>query len=414
MFVGFNLTFLPQHNAGLLGMVRRVFTYTAELGVGSYNLISTIGAYVTALGVLTFVWNFVQTVRSGQAAGDNPWNANTLEWTIASPAPAYLFHAIPEVRSRDPVWNGDWSWWEPPRRGDSAGAADPSSEHSRDRAPHQGKLWRELAGTTVMDARPESIIRIAGDSIWPFVAAVMITLASVALLFNWLWVGVIGTLAAIAAMIVWMWPTREERELPGAGATLGHPDLPVYTSGTASADSWAMALSVLGVGITYAYVIFSYYYLRFHAPSWPPSDVPLPGLAHALASLAVLLLSAVPMFLAERAVRRGDQRRLRLGLGVSAGLGCVFLALQTADYLQLGLAPQANAYSAIVVVASASHLAIVVAGLIVSAIVQAQAWRGHFYQQRFVAVQNTALYWYFAAGSGIVTFAMLYLTPHLL
>jgi cytochrome c oxidase subunit I+III len=414
MFIGFNLTFLPQHNAGLLGMVRRVFTYPAELGVGPYNLVSTIGAYVTALGVATFLWNFVQTVRSGESASSNPWNANTLEWIVPSPTPAYTFREIPEVRSRDPLWNQDWSWWQPERRPGGADAPSPGSERRAEEAEEPEHLWREMPGTTVMEAQPESIVRIAGDSIWPFAAAVAITLASVGLLFNQALLGAVGTLLSIACMIVWMWPNRRERELPGAGATLGYPALPAHTSGLASPDWWAMALSVLAVAITFAYVVFSYYYLRFHAPSWPPAGVALPALPLALAALLVLLLSAGPAYLAERAIRRGDQRGLRRGLAISAVLGVVFLVLQGYDYMNLGLQPAAHAYSAIFLVTAGAHLAIVIAGLVISVIVQVQAHRGYFNEQRFVAVQNTAMYWYFAVVSGVVTFAMLYLTPHVL
>jgi heme/copper-type cytochrome/quinol oxidase subunit 3 len=243
---------------------------------------------------------------------------------------------------------------------------------------------------------------------------VAVTIASVGLLFNQALLGAVGTLLSIACMIVWMWPNRRERELPGAGATLGYPALPAHTSGLASPDWWAMALSVLAVAITFAYVVFSYYYLRFHAPSWPPAGVALPALPLALAALLVLLLSVGPTYLAERAIRRGDQRGLRRGLAISAVLGVVFLVLQGYDYMSLGLEPAAHAYSAIFLVTAGAHLTIVIAGLVISAIVQVQAHRGYFNERRFVAVQNTAMYWYFAVVSGVVTFAMLYLTPHVL
>jgi hypothetical protein len=149
-------------------MVRRVFTYPAELGVGPYNLVSTVGAYVTALGVATFLWNFVQTVRSGESASSNPWNANTLEWIVPSPTPAYTFRdrEIPEVRSRDPLWNQDWTWWQPERHPGGANAPSPDSERRAEEAEEPEHLWREMPGTTVMEAQPESIVRIAGDSIW--------------------------------------------------------------------------------------------------------------------------------------------------------------------------------------------------------------------------------------------------------
>jgi cytochrome c oxidase subunit I+III len=400
LFIGFNLTFLPQHNAGLLGMPRRVFTYSADLGITPYNLVSTLGAYVMAVGVITFLWNFVQTYRSGPAASTNPWNAGTLEWSVPSPPMSHNFSRLPEVRSRDPLWTDAWSWWEPPQR-------RPPSEPPR-------RLWRETLGTTVLEARPESVVQLADDSIWPFAAAVAVTLASVGLLYDQAILSALGTLATMACLIVWTWPTRDERELPGIGATLDHPDLPVRTSGPAATAWWAMVLSVMTLGITLAYVIFSYYYLRYHTPAWPPSGIDPPGLLIPGLCLLVLLVSAVPIALAARAIRRDDQRTLRIGLLLGLALGIVFLVLQGVDYLRLGLDPVANAYGAIVAVTAGAHLAIVFGGLVLGAIVLARAWRGHFDGRRFVAVENTVLYWYFAAASGVVTFAVLYLTPHLL
>ena len=99
MFVGFNLTFFPMHIAGLLGMPRRDYTYLPGLGFEIPNLLSTIGAYVLALGILLFVVNWLWSLRSGEAAGPNPWDASALEWATPSPPPVFNFRLIPTVRS---------------------------------------------------------------------------------------------------------------------------------------------------------------------------------------------------------------------------------------------------------------------------------------------------------------------------
>ena len=103
--IGFNVTFMPQHLLGLAGMPRRVYTYPAGLGWDSLNAMSTVGAYIMGLGVLIFVANVFLSLRAGRAAGDNPWEAWTLEWATASPPPAYNFAAIPAVTSRRPLWD---------------------------------------------------------------------------------------------------------------------------------------------------------------------------------------------------------------------------------------------------------------------------------------------------------------------
>jgi cytochrome c oxidase subunit 1/cytochrome c oxidase subunit I+III len=103
--VGFNLTFLIQHVLGLLGMPRRVYTYPDVPGWGAMNMLSTIGAFILALSVLLLVFNVAQSARIGAIAGNNPWQAWTLEWLATSPPPEHNFDAVPPVRSRRPLWD---------------------------------------------------------------------------------------------------------------------------------------------------------------------------------------------------------------------------------------------------------------------------------------------------------------------
>ncbi|HEX2911823.1 MAG TPA: cytochrome c oxidase subunit I [Chloroflexia bacterium] len=104
-FIGFNTTFLVQHFLGLMGMPRRVFTYPDRPGWGILNLTSTIGAFILAAGILAFMWNVFVSLRHGQKAGNDPWDAWTLEWTTTSPPPPHNFSQLPVVRSRRPLWD---------------------------------------------------------------------------------------------------------------------------------------------------------------------------------------------------------------------------------------------------------------------------------------------------------------------
>jgi len=105
-FIGFNLTFMIQHVLGMLGMPRRVFTYPALPGWAAMNMLSTIGAFVLAFSVLIFMVNLLISLRSGKLAGDNPWNAWTLEWATTSPPPPENFtHGVPPIRGRRPLWD---------------------------------------------------------------------------------------------------------------------------------------------------------------------------------------------------------------------------------------------------------------------------------------------------------------------
>jgi cytochrome c oxidase subunit 1 len=103
--IGFNLTFFPMHWVGLLGMPRRIYTYSSELNLGGINLFMSISALLMAFGTLVFAWNIIRSWRKGEKAGPNPWKASTLEWATTSPPPVYNFAQLPEVRSRNPLWD---------------------------------------------------------------------------------------------------------------------------------------------------------------------------------------------------------------------------------------------------------------------------------------------------------------------
>jgi cytochrome c oxidase subunit 1 len=103
--IGFHLTFDPQHFAGFLGMPRRIYTYQPGRGWELWNLMSSIGALFQAAGVICLVINLLRSAHKGKIAGDDPWDAWTLEWATTSPPPEYNFETLPEVRSRRPLWD---------------------------------------------------------------------------------------------------------------------------------------------------------------------------------------------------------------------------------------------------------------------------------------------------------------------
>jgi cytochrome c oxidase subunit I len=105
MLAGFNLTFFPMHIAGLLGMPRRIYTYSADRGWTIWNQLSTAGAAMLAVCFAVFFWNLFVSARRGAVAGDDPWDAWTLEWATTSPPAPYNFEKIPLVRSRRPLWD---------------------------------------------------------------------------------------------------------------------------------------------------------------------------------------------------------------------------------------------------------------------------------------------------------------------
>jgi cytochrome c oxidase subunit 1 len=105
LFVGFNLAFFVQHMLGIQGMPRRIADYAPDAGWTEMNLISTVGAFLIAASMIPFVVNVVTSLMNGRKAGDDPWEANTLEWATTSPPPTYNFDSLPPIRSERPVFD---------------------------------------------------------------------------------------------------------------------------------------------------------------------------------------------------------------------------------------------------------------------------------------------------------------------
>jgi len=105
LVIGFNVTFLTMHIPGMLGMPRRIYTYPADRGWEVWNLVTTLGVPLQAIAVLIFIVNAIVSLRSGERAGNDPWDAWTLEWATTSPPPPYNFDTDPLVTSRRPLWD---------------------------------------------------------------------------------------------------------------------------------------------------------------------------------------------------------------------------------------------------------------------------------------------------------------------
>ena len=103
--IGFHLTFDFMHVPGILGMPRRIYTYEPGRGWEIWNLIVSIGAVVQGIAILIFVFNLLWSMFKGEPAGNDPWDAWTLEWSTSSPPPDYNFATIPVVQSRRPLWD---------------------------------------------------------------------------------------------------------------------------------------------------------------------------------------------------------------------------------------------------------------------------------------------------------------------
>jgi cytochrome c oxidase subunit I+III len=228
LFAGVNLTFFPMHFVGLRGMVRRIYTYPAGMGWDRLNMVETIGAYVTAAGILLFIANVVMSRRSGREAGANPWGAGSLEWTTSSPPPEYNFVTIPSVTGREPLWESHDVVTGPagessddpidPRRAEVSRAVSAQALHEIGAARTRADLpdWqvldrgKEALASTLLDGDPQGVLRMPEDSLAPLVLGLALAGLFYALLFKApVWTGV-ATLATIVTVAWWLWPTPAE------------------------------------------------------------------------------------------------------------------------------------------------------------------------------------------------------------
>jgi cytochrome c oxidase subunit 1 len=178
MFIGMNLTFFPMHFLGLDGMPRRIYTYAAGSGWEMWNRVETVGAFVIAVAVLIFFVNVVRSLRAGEPAPADPWDAATLEWTMSSPPPEYNFAQIPTVNSARPFWLHKY------------GPTRDTSTHVRDE------------GTPAQPPEPRERIDLPSPSFWPLVAALGLASAAAGALVG-PWAVLLGVAVLVIGVFAW-------------------------------------------------------------------------------------------------------------------------------------------------------------------------------------------------------------------
>jgi cytochrome c oxidase subunit 1 len=181
MLVGFNLTFGPMHVLGLQGMSRRIYTYDEGLGFDAWNLVSSIGSFTLAVGVLLFIINIFYSKAKAKhlpPPGPDPWDARSLEWMIQSPPPEYNFDPIPEVHGMDEYWHRKYG----------------ENEH--------GKVVRIAETKDVVQPGDSVGVHLPSPSYWPLVIAVGLPIIGYGLIFN-LWLCLIGGAVVLAGVYGW-------------------------------------------------------------------------------------------------------------------------------------------------------------------------------------------------------------------
>ena len=370
MFIGFNLTFFPQHYLGAIGMPRRIYTYRAGLGWEFWNLVSTIGSFGIALAVALFAWNWWRTMRGPASAPADPWDGRTLEWRTSSPPPVHDFDEIPPVYSRDTFWR---------------------EKHGRVPAP------------AVLAHRPDGHgIHLPPPSYWPIVLAAGIVLAAV---------GALSTLAlvflgsAIAVVAIFRFALEQHRD-PAHAVQVGvvgidHRKLGMWTFLGSECFLFGSLIAT---------------YLAYKGRSVVgPQPHEVFNLQLTTLSTFDLLMSSLLMVLALAAVQRGDHRQARLWLGGTAFFGLIFLGFQVYEFTTFivhdGLTLQQNLFGSTFYVLTGFHGGHVAVGVIWLLTLLLLDLRGKLGPEDSTKVEVAGLYWHFVDVVWIAIFTLVYLLP---
>jgi cytochrome c oxidase subunit I+III len=367
-FVGTTLTFFPMHILGLIGMPRRQYTYPGGMGWTGWNLVETIGSYILTVGLVLIVVNLVRSLFRGAPSGPDPWKAPTLEWATSSPPPEYNFAVIPAVTSPYPMWDLEDR------------AAD---RLALDRGERVYETGEQTPTSSVLDGEWDEVLEPPSESGKPIILALALgALFTMLLLEHWVTAGVCAAAAALV-LVWWHWTeaepvARRRRSLP-----LG---------------VWGMVLLICTEGALFFVLIGSYWYLRFRDTHWPPPGVPDPKVALPLILTGVLLLSAVPVVAAARAVRVGRVTVARGLLAFALLVQLGYLAVQITQFRLdfLDFKPSGSAYGSAYFLLVALHHLHVVVGILLSGVLLAKLAKG-ITPYRETGLRAISYYWCFVA-----------------
>lgn len=403
MFVGFNLGFFPMHFSGLMGMPRRVYTYPGDVGLGLPNLLSSIGAFIFALGVAIVVIDLCLSPWRKRAVR-NPWAAGTLEW-LALPKSEdndWGVRSVPLVESRYPLWHQPGFV----RDVDEGRYFLPDAE--------EGK--RELMITTVLDAQPLQVARVGGPTIVPMLAALALGGVFILTTFHLYAAAAVSSVAALAVILWWLAtgtgiiPEKTEKHA-GRGLVL-----PLYSSGPASPGWWAMFITMTADATAFGSLVFGYFFYWTIHPDFPPqgqAGLAGPGVSWPMVALVLIAAGWALTVAARETNARGRIGAARLALTVAAAATVAGGAASLAGPWLAGLDPRLHVYPAMVwvlVLWIAAH-----AGL--GAIMQLYAF-GRSLAGRMTAthdgdIRNVAVYHHFLVLSALIALIVIAFFPGL-
>ncbi|MFP5384850.1 MAG: cytochrome c oxidase subunit I [Bacteriovoracia bacterium] len=385
--IGFNVTFFPMHISGLLGMPRRIFTYPNEMEVSTLNLISTVGAFILAAGLLVLLYDLIRPKKKEPFSERNPWNAGTLEWSMKIPDRKWGIRSVPLITSRYPLWD------------------QPDFLHNIDNGkyylPDAAEEMRETLVTTSVDAKPIQCLRVPGPTFLTHLAALFSFGFFVFGTFHMWFQAMISGALAIFFIVYWLWtgtawiPEKEEKDV-GMGQTL-----PLYSSGPAAVGWWAMFITMLADITAFISLIFGYFFY------WTVQDEFVrgegPGILWPVTGAFLIVLSWISTKLAKRFNRSDRPKHFYL----SSILGVLFSIIGGMAFLRgpelYQMDPKAHVYEAIVYILiywTCFHIAV---GIMMQLYCMARRMAGKMTAKYDADITNVSLFKSFLAVTAVLT-----------
>jgi cytochrome c oxidase subunit I+III len=388
VFVGFNVAFFPMHLTGLLGMPRRVHTYLPGLGWDWLNLVSTIGAFMIAAGVLLFLVDVARRFRmSAEGNAGNVWNAGTLEWL---PSGNYSNRSVPIVHSAYPLWDD-------PRLAERVAAGAYY-------LPRSATGTRDTLVTSPVDAKPQFVLRLPMPGWAPLIGAWFTAAFFLLLTFKLVALATACGVVAIAALLRWGW--HLDPPPIGAADIGGGLKLPTYVSGPMSQAWWAMVVLMLVSGSLYACLLFSYLYLWTVNPELWARDAP--SAAFPLAQCVALLLSSAAVAFAHRtAGKTGACWPLWLAIPL------LLAGFVISIFSQSDVSPKADAYGAIVHAFLSVDGWFAAVAIVLALFALARRHAGKLDAVRRVTFDNARLFWHYTVAQTLAGTALVHGFPRI-
>ncbi|RUO63099.1 cytochrome c oxidase subunit I [Pseudidiomarina insulisalsae] len=335
VFIGFNATFFLMHLTGLLGMPRRVYTFSEGVGWDGLNLLSSVGSFIIAAGVAIIIIDVVLHFRFGRKAPDNPWNADTLEWAAGMPPRMYNFASLPEIKSRHPLWD------QPELM-----KTIPAGEHGLTQIEH-GR--RETFGSDPVTGKLKEVMLLPTNSWLPLIAASFLAVVCVSLLVRSYSIAVVAAVLAAIVLFRWSWENGGHPKAAPLGDKEPEEAL-LHSRTTDGSGLWGMVVTLLADGALYLALLFGWLYLWAVAPNWTlPEElvISLPAMA-----LSGLFLTGATWWFAGsvKKLKRGNVARLQEEFWIVTLLGAIHLGVLIAIIVTSPLKVTETAHDAVLFV----------------------------------------------------------------